>query len=223
LEPKGASLEDKFKLNCIGENDRLSLRISRVNHSCRPNASCSYDEVAQVAILYALMDIQLGEEICVSYCSFARLDQLRPNAGVSPEMEFVICRMTLKAKWGITCPLDCFCKDPGTRQLVLEGRRLNDDINSAAAVGSIEGILKAVEKRLEIEVELNMSWSEIAKLGSELYRIALMKEKTFPKAHQFLKDIQELNGMIRPHSKYTATLKGIRGCNWSIRQRMSVI
>ena len=169
------------------------------------------------------MDIQPGEEICVSYCSFARLDQLRPNAGVSPEIEFVICRMTLKAKWGITCPLDCFCKDPGTRQLVLEGRRLNDDINSAAAVGSIEGILKAVEKRLEIEVELNMSWSEIAKLGSELYRIALMKEKTFPKAYQFLKDIQGLNGMIRPHSKYTATLKGIRGCNWSIRQRMSVI
>jgi len=195
-----------------------------VNHNCRPNAGYSYDEVGQVAILYALKDIHPGEEICLSYCSFARLDQLRPNAGlVSPDMEFVICRVTLKAKWGITCALDCFCKDPGARKLVLEGRRLNDDINSAAAAGSIEGILKACEKRLEIEVELNMSWSEIAKLGSELYRIALMKERTFPKAYQFLKDIQELNGIIRPHSKYTATLRGIRGCNWSIRQRMSVI
>ncbi len=36
----------------------VAHRIARVNHCCQPNAATIYDETAQVAILFALKDIQ---------------------------------------------------------------------------------------------------------------------------------------------------------------------
>jgi len=57
LLPQNGSLDDKFKLNVLGcglddeENQEqriLCLRISRVNHSCSPNATHFYDKSVQV-------------------------------------------------------------------------------------------------------------------------------------------------------------------------------
>ena len=81
LEPKGGSLQDKFNLNewpsawpCRDNGKSyVGLRISRVNHNCRPNAARIYDEVARVEILYALQDIPPGEEICYSYYIFPHI------------------------------------------------------------------------------------------------------------------------------------------------------
>jgi len=64
LAPKGAPLEVKFKINSIaghpardGGKDYVALRVSRVNHDCKPNAGYVYDEVARVEILFAQRDI----------------------------------------------------------------------------------------------------------------------------------------------------------------------
>lgn len=78
LEPKGASLQAKFELNQLighpsrdGGKDFVGLRISRMNHDCRPNAGYSYDETASAEIVFAQRDIQPGEEICISYFTYA--------------------------------------------------------------------------------------------------------------------------------------------------------
>ncbi len=78
LAPEGAPLDVKFRINAMaGHPERdgganiVGLRIARVNHDCRPNAGYIYDETAHVQILFAQRDIHPGEEICISYCSFA--------------------------------------------------------------------------------------------------------------------------------------------------------
>jgi hypothetical protein len=42
-------------------------QLSRVNHSCRPNAERCWDADREVETLYALRDIPVGEELTVSY------------------------------------------------------------------------------------------------------------------------------------------------------------
>lgn len=49
-------------------------KLSRVNHSCRPNAERKWDSVLEVEKVYALREIKSGEEIIVSY--LAGLDGL---------------------------------------------------------------------------------------------------------------------------------------------------
>jgi len=115
LEPKGASLESKFQLNSVaGDEDRdggkdiVGLRISRVNHDCRSNAARIYDDGARVDVLFALRDIQPGEEVCVNYCSFARMDLSRPTARLRPpEMEFSVYAQSLKVKTQLEHRLPC--------------------------------------------------------------------------------------------------------------------
>jgi len=56
LMPRNGSLDDKYDLNMYGagEDDNadervvVSLRMSRVNHSCAPNADSFYDQYAKV-------------------------------------------------------------------------------------------------------------------------------------------------------------------------------
>jgi len=200
LEPKGASLEAKFQLNCTegvdgvpGEKDFIGLRISRANHNCRPNACCSYDEEAQVAILYALQDIQPGEEISVNYCPFTRL--------APPELEFDECQMSLRDHWGIVCPLDCFCNNPNARKLVMEGRRLNDTIKSLIQSDRLDEALKVGEKRLEIQRQLNMSWGQCASLECALFHLAIRKKETLSRAEQYIQSALKVFRIIRPFSK----------------------
>ena len=71
LEPKGGTFIMKQTQNVfLGENmeglegeNAIALRIARVNHSCQPNATSSYDKTAHVAILFTQKDIQPEEEI----------------------------------------------------------------------------------------------------------------------------------------------------------------
>lgn len=204
-------MEDKFKLNSVmGDEDRdggkamVGLRMSRVNHSCRPNASRAYDEAARVNILFALKDIQKDEEICVTYCNFARIDPERPTAGMSPqEQEFDATQESLKFNWGITCPDDCYCKDPAVRKLVLEGRKLDFLMENWAVIGETEASLMAGEKLLDILRELNISWIHWAAIEFDLFRIALMKRKTFAKACNYIRAVANVYRIITPYSKYT--------------------
>jgi len=211
LEPKGASLEAKFQLNSVvGDEDRdggkdiVGLRISRVNHDCRPNAARIYDDGARVDILFSLRDIQPGEEICVTYCSFARMDLSRPTARLRPpEMEFSVYPESLKLNWNIVCPVNCYCKDPEARKLVMEGRRLNDDIQFLADRANTEEALLAGEKLLDIYRKLNLSWTQRASINFDLFQISLMKRKTFSKAQRYIKVTLQIYKAICPNSKFT--------------------
>ena len=196
-------MEAKFQLNCTegvdgipGGKDFIGLRISRANHNCRPNACCSYDEEAKVAILYALQDIQPGEEISVNYCPFTRL--------APPELEFDACKMSLRDHWGIGCPLDCFCNDLNARKLVMEEKRLNDVIKSLVQSGCLGEALTIGEKRLETLRQLNMSWGRCASLECALFHLAIRKKETLPRAEKCVRSALKVFRIIRPFSKLIA-------------------
>lgn len=218
MEPKGASLEAKFQLNSVaGDEDRdggkniVGLRISRVNHDCRPNAARIYDDGARVDVLFALRDIQPGEEICVTYCSFGRMDVSRPTARLRPpEMEFSVYPMTLKLNWNIVCPTDCYCKDPNARKLVMEGRRLNDEIQFQADRGNTEAALMAGEKLLEIHGKFNLSWTQRASINLDLFRISLMKRKTLARADRYIQATLQVYKAICPYSKFTQNFERLQ-------------
>ena len=68
LMPKLGSLQFKYTFNMVGCNDEgaprgVSLRVSRLNHSCTPNALNYLWTEKPVSTLVALKQIQPGEEI----------------------------------------------------------------------------------------------------------------------------------------------------------------
>jgi len=210
LAPKGAPLEVKFKINSIagdlardGGKDYVALRVSIVNHDCKPNAGYVYDEMARVEILFAQRDILPGEEICICYCSFSNLNLERPTSDLPPEEEFQFIQKTLLTTWGITCPKNCFCKESEIRKLVLEGRKLNAEIEDFISKGLIEEALESGEKMLDIQKCLHNSWVCIA--GTELYlfQVALRKRKTIAKAIQYIRSVVDVYKIICPYSEYT--------------------
>jgi len=82
LGPEGEALEEKFSSNTLvgGRMKGVALRIARVNHACQPNVSYICDEMTRVAVLYALKDIQPGEELTSCYYfPFFRLSSTIPT------------------------------------------------------------------------------------------------------------------------------------------------
>lgn len=123
LEPKGASLQEKFRFNQVscGENQGtvFCLRLSRVNHSCDPNAAHWYDATYGVKVLSAVRDIEEGEEICFSYIGFN---------DVGCDMTAEMSRWFLEGKWGIKCPESCLCRNNNALERIREARELDHDI-----------------------------------------------------------------------------------------------
>ena len=211
LAPEGAPLDVKFQVNSLngdpsrdGGRSYVGLRVSRVNHDCRPNAGYVYDEIARVEIVFAQREIQPGEEVCISYCSFASLNLERPTAVLSTETEFQFIQKTLLTTWGIVCPTDCFCKDPAARELVLEGRRINNEMDVLAGKGWLEEALLKGEKLTEIQRRLNVSW--LCRAGTHFYcfQIAVRSRKTLGRASKYMEQVLESYRVICPYSEYTS-------------------
>jgi len=177
LHPKGEeySVEDKFQQNSFSGDPKLDggksfvgLRSSRVNHSCRPNASMSYDRNARVLIISSIQEIQPGEEILISYYVHLMLhekalqnrdtfmDLWNQKEGLDP---FEHEKEHLKNKWGIICPEDCACKDPEVRLLAMKGKPLFRKMLSSMEKGRTMDACIAAEMVLDIYDQLvNISW-----------------------------------------------------------------
>ena len=59
-----------FRTNCFDMNGfgcALYASIARVNHACAPNARQHYDELTQSEHLVACKDIEINEEVTISY------------------------------------------------------------------------------------------------------------------------------------------------------------
>ena len=236
LEPKDGSLRDKFKLNCIaGHPDRgdvfVGLRASRVNHSCRPNACYTYEETARVSILYALRDIRFDEEICVNYTYVGIIesdnDVCRPKdeMHLSPseiaarygttdpvELEFARTPRSLRVNWGITCPADCFCMDPQSKKLVVEGKRFLNEMHQLASKGRTDAALVAGDRVLEIDRELNMLWTHRGAINIFLFQMAIASSKTEAMAKQYLESSVKVSRILSPLSEETRMSEELLKC-----------
>jgi len=178
------------------------LRISRANHDCYPNAGYVHDETARVEILFAQRDINLGQEICISYGSFADLDLDRPTAGLSNQKEeYESVQKTLKTSWGISCPLNCYCKDDDVNQLVLKGRKIQSHLSNLVVSGRIEEALEIGEELVEIHKNLDISWTRRAAAQFYCAQIAVRKLETLDRAEKHLKEAYEVYKIICPYSE----------------------
>ena len=68
--PVRTPLASRYVANCFEVRDKvsaISLKASRVNHSCVPNAFFSWNENLHRMTIHAIVDIPAGEEITVSY------------------------------------------------------------------------------------------------------------------------------------------------------------
>ena len=221
MDLEGATLEDKFFNNCF-EGDNVSqldvaLRIARVNHACQPNASTIYDETARVAILFAQKDIQVGEEITICYytlffgldpyesCSFLGLMIPELNS-IEEEMSFF--RNLMTSAHGFTCPSNCSCYDPAVLALVDKGRQYQSAVVELTNQNKIEEALAAGDKLLDIHRRLNVSWVSLGNTYYNLFRVAVAKTETLPRAKEYIQSAVEIFGNICPYSeKLTETFE----------------
>lgn len=210
LEPKDASLQLKFEMNSFDtRNDVLygSLRISRINHGCRPNAGTLYDNGAKVSVLYAFRDIQPGEEIVIAYIPFTRTDEYRPTNEFKSLDEAFKFRETLLRGKGIVCPPDCYCKNVEARKLVQEGIKINAQMEQLYKNGKIEKAIEVGEKLLDLQKRLDDSLELHSSTHFALFQLAISKKSTLAKADHHLKAALKIYKNVNPYSKRTRMLE----------------
>jgi len=85
---------NSYGLGCNSSWEGTFDTLSRVNHSCRPNSESCWDSNRQVGTLYSLWNIQVGEELTVSYIDVA-------------EMTHDERQSELKQRWRFDCICAC--------------------------------------------------------------------------------------------------------------------
>lgn len=94
---------DKFEHRRAREYGATFLKIDRCNHSCSPNAAHKWDVASFASHLYALRDIKVGEEICITYTDVTAPMQTR--------------REKLRKSYGFVCNCDaCRIQDGEERE-----------------------------------------------------------------------------------------------------------
>ncbi|KAI0716968.1 hypothetical protein C8Q76DRAFT_767760 [Earliella scabrosa] len=101
------------KVQTGGHRDGIFLQASRINHSCIPNMARSWDAETQEMVFRAIRDIEVDEELCISYIG---VDVLKRRAQRKADIENA---------FGFTCTCEA-CS--------LEGEELAESDQRRAAV-----------------------------------------------------------------------------------------
>jgi len=84
------------------------------------------------------------------------------------EIDFTCNVLTLKSIWGIICPDNCFCEKPGTQKLILEAKKLYDQMRNSS---TLKAQIEAGVKMLDIYEVLGISWVQKADVLHKLSEI----------------------------------------------------
>jgi len=209
LMPISGTIQDKIYLNvfaCEFHDDpgAICLRLSRVNHSCKPNACKHNDPVHGVLLLCAERDIQPGEEITICYTSFN---------DISVHESAMEAKMALLMKWGIVCEAGCICRDENVRRLIEETRALNgnhqEGIMKTASRGDTDKAMKMIKKIMENH---NKIYSLSAKRVTTLFdgfQVGITCKSTMNKAMEYIGHAYEIRAaQFHPKSEEVRALKG---------------
>ena len=114
---------EKFNLNALRQSSdtspwTVSLRISRLNHDCDPNAAVATCTTTKVNIVYAQRDIPVGQEICIPY----QLDRLFIRSARATSLDPFTFEQMIRfyffETWNICCPADCLCRSESLKKLI---------------------------------------------------------------------------------------------------------
>lgn len=76
-EPPAKSAGNIYRTNAFTNSETMNSGLfevlCRANHSCAPNTAREYD--GDTAVLYALKDTKMGDELCISYLSEESMDK----------------------------------------------------------------------------------------------------------------------------------------------------
>ena len=151
IDETNDTIQDIYVTNSFsvshGKESVLAFLISRVNHSCLPNAEQLYFAEEDVSTLWAIKDIPVGEEITISY-----VDEYR---GYEERKKW------LEHKWGFVC--DCracdittnFGKASDCRRVALQQNRkdildyVNECTNGQGKLPIKNGDMGALQTVLE--------------------------------------------------------------------------
>lgn len=88
-------------------------------------------------------------------------------------------------------------------KLCMEGKQLYKEMLSLASKGRIEDSLKAGEKLLEIDRELNPSWIQRVVITFYMFEFAMVNPKTKKKARSYLQSCYEYRQILHPFDDKT--------------------
>lgn len=190
LMPINGSFQQKSDLNEVGlgnGNSAICLRISRANHDCKANADHWYDETFNVVILFSERDILEGEEICINY-------QLHTD--VSENVSAQVARSVLQHKWGILCPMNCFCYDKDMENLIAKSREIDGKIMRLALQGkSIEAFDLANQLIKNNEI-LGSSALNTTRTLYDGFQVGIMKKRTLKAAKLLIEKLYAIQSAI---------------------------
>jgi len=158
-----------------------------------------------VLIVYALKEIQPGEEIFINKLPFTGTDRDRPTAEFKNLKEAYQARRTLLREKGIECPLDCFCKEPKVWKLIREGIQMNDEMDELIYIKKeFEAAFEVGKKLLEIQKCLESSLESQACTRFVLFQLGMAKKETMLcKALEHLEAAAKIFKELTPYSKKT--------------------
>lgn len=190
LMPIDGSFQQKFDLNGIGlgnGNSALCLRISRANHDCKANADHWYDETFNVVILYSEREILEGEEICINY-------QLHSDISVNVSAE--LARAVLQNKWGITCPMNCFCYEKDIEKLIAKSREIDEKIIRLASQGKPLEAFDLANQLIRNHEILGSCTLNKTRTLYDGFQVGIMKKKNVKSAKQLIEKLYEFQSAI---------------------------
>lgn len=212
LHPIGDSINQKIYLNQLacGQPNQyvLCARMSRVNHSCNPNAFHIYDVNFKVKILVSERDIHVGDEICISYPNWDD-----PSSNVSPQD----ARLGLQMKWGIECDPNCRCYDSNVLHYVAQARNLDDQIFEKTRTADIKGAMDAADNLITLHEAQGTKLMSMMRTYYDRFQLSIMTKKTLHKAaydigqcytiklsiyHPESEEVLEVKQLVRDHSKH---------------------
>lgn len=212
LCPSYGSTKDKFETNMFTHKGVgvVGLRISRANHHCNPNAG-HIDALTpagtSVEVLYANRDIQIGEEICISYFSCFSMDKRRLYAGRDADSEFELIKYDLEDQYGIICPADCACQDTAIRKWVVKGRLLYAKVDRQMRGGQPVAALQSLNQLLAIQKMVPTSLIHIANSHYEAFNAASVGSDNLEQALTHARSAYEIRSNLTPYDDIVNKLK----------------
>ena len=114
--------------------------MSRVNHSCDPNAYHYHEKDTGTNLLLSSKPIKQGEEIFINYFDFSDISTTNTSEST---------RNMLSFKWGINCPVDCLCRNEEYLRNVEYARALDSQIFTFGSIGRMDKAYTCAERVIE--------------------------------------------------------------------------
>ena len=193
------SLADKFALNMLGgtpgtgeSSSAVCIKMSRVNHSCLPNAYQVDEPGYGVKMLIVRRSIKEGEEITIAYLD--HFDPVRFNDATTARGAG-LGKLILSEKYGIKCSSDCACHEEVYLEEVQRAGELDAMILKQGSYGKVQDALRNVDSLLRLFDKPDSATSAPTTRLRALYdgfQIGITKRATLKKAMKYAKEAHVL-------------------------------